>query len=1318
MHRAQQIDREPMTDPTMHLPSAGDLFARRFLVEGPVASGGMGVIFRAVDRDSGKPVALKLLQNLGGATEIERFRREAGILDELRHPHIVSYVAHGLDETGRRYLAMEWLDGEDLAQRLRRGPLPLSEAMALLHGVSAALAEAHAHGVVHRDIKPSNLFLRGGDPAHVAVLDFGIARRTLQSGILTRTGALIGTPEYMSTEQARGAPDIGPAADIFSLGSVFYECLAGEAPFSGEHVAAVLVKVLFEEPRSLTSRRTDVPQALGELVTRMLRKDPRDRFAHGQALHEAVRRIELPTEAASIAIHPTIVAPLALTPQEQQIFSLAVALPRTDATTQATESADQHDPQLTLQQRLRDLGADALLLADGTIVATVFPSASVSDQVLVAARCGLMMKERLPDHAIAVATGRGQLRGQMPIGEAMGRALELLRATEEAAASATGVWLDTLSENLLAGRLRVAYAAGRTLLSPAQDATIDEDIRRLLGQPTPCVGREQELATLATILETCISDSEARAVGVLAPPGMGKSRLRHETLRAARLRHPELLVVLGRGDIMHAGAPYGLLAQGLRRLSGLVGGESEEVQRERLRARLVMHLSTETADATIGFLGELCGVRFPGESSAAMSAARHDPRVMHDHVTMAFLGWLRAELDAHPVLLVLEDLHWGDALTTQLLEQALRELRDLPLCILALARPEVQELFPAFWDPAKLQVLLLRALSRRACERLAQGVLGKEADGAAIARIVEQAAGHPLYLEELIRAIAEGRKDTLPETVLAMLIARLSQLDPAARTLLRAASVFGETFTRDGLLALLAGESTGASLDGSLALLVRAEFIGPLRERGDGGSSSYKFRHALVRDAAYSLLTADNQAAAHHLACVHLEQAGGVDPAVLAGHADEARDSARSVRHHREAGERAVNCFDLAAARRHAQRAIDSGAQGVDLGTLRAIQGWSAVAQLDLTVAHDCSLAAVDALPAGSLWWTKAIGSFFYCVFFAGRTEHAERMIGQFFAADPGPDARNAYLEAGAVLAIVFALTGMARPFELLAGKLSLVASNLDPAEHGHLHQTLGMRGHYLLPTPYAALDHYRRAVALFNARGERHWVPQTMFRMGLSILELGDFTRGEAVLREAQTTAAVIGDAFFATVVQLHLGLYLSQQADVAAWAEARDTGETYVGQPQLGPAVSGAANEILARVSLAAGDLAAAESFARAALASFAVLLPYRFSAVPILIEVLIRIGRAAEARTIAEDALGLLDALGCTGACEVPLRHAVARVRLADGDVDGAREALQVALARYELRVAEIPDEALRQSYLDRADNRELHALGRSLGLITGA
>ena len=1305
-----------MPDPTLHLPSAGDLFARRFLVEGPVASGGMGVIFRAVDRDSGKPVALKLLQTLGGATEVERFRREAGILDELRHPHIVSYVAHGLDEAGRRYLAMEWLDGEDLAQRLRRGPLALPEALALLHGVSAALAEAHAHGVVHRDIKPSNLFLRGGDPARVSVLDFGVARRTLQSGVLTRTGALIGTPEYMSTEQARGAPDIGPAADIFSLGSVFYECLAGQAPFAGEHVAAVLVKVLFEEPRPLASRRAGVPQALDELVARMLRKEPRDRFAHGQALHEAVRRVAVPADDPAIAAHPTIAAPFALTPQEQQIFSLAVALPRTCATTQATESADSQDQHAPLRQRLCELGAGVELLADGTLVATVFPSASVSDQVIVAARCGLMMKERLPDHAIAVATGRGQLRGQMPIGEAMGRALELLRTAAEAAASATGVWLDTLSENLLAGRLRVAHAAGRTLLSPAQDATLDEDIRRLLGQPTPCVGREQELAMLATILETCIADSEARAVGVLAPPGLGKSRLRHEALRAARLRHPELLVVLGRGDIMHAGAPYGLLAQGLRRLSGLAGGEPEAVQRERLRARLTMHLSAETAEKTLGFLGELCGLRLPGEASAAMSAARQDPRVMHDHVTTSFLAWLRAELDVHPVLLVLEDLHWGDALTAQLLEQALRELRDLPLCVLALARPEVRELFPAFWDPATLQVLPLRALSRRACERLAQGVLGEAADDAAIARIVEQAAGHPLYLEELIRAIAEGRKDTLPETVLAMLVARLSQLDPAARTLLRAASVFGETFTRDGLLALLAGDPAGASLDATLALLVRAEFIGPLR--GDGGASSYKFRHALVRDAAHSLLTADNQAAAHLLACVHLEQAGGVDPAVLAGHADAAHDRARSVRHHREAGERAVNCFDLAAARRHAQRAIDSGAQGLDLGTLRAIQGWSAVAQLDLTAAHDCSLEAVSVLPAGSLWWTKAIGSFFYCVFFAGRTEHAERMIGQFLAAEPRPDARNAYLEAGAVLAIVFALTGMARPFDRLADKLSLVASSLDPAEHGHLHQALGMRGHYLLPTPYAAREHYRRAVALFSARGERHWVPQTMFRVGLSHLELGELTRGEAVLREAQATAAAIGDAFFATVVQLHLGLYLSQQRDGAARAEARDIGETYVRQPQLGPAVAGAAHEILARVSLGAGELAAAESFARAALTAFTMLLPYRLSAVPVQVELLSRLGRTAEARTLAEEALGSLEAHGCTGTCELPLRHALVRVRLADGDVDGARAALQVALARFELRVAEIPDAALRQGYLDRADHRELRALGRSLGLVTGA
>ena len=229
----------------------------------------MGAVYRAQDRHTGQPVALKLLRD-AGPRERQRFLRESRLLCELCHPHIVAYVAHGSAEDGHPYLAMEWLEGEDLSRHLSRGPLSLAAAMQIVHRVAAALALAHGGGVIHRDLKPTNLFLCNGDPARVKVLDFGIARRLSRSQALTQSGALIGTPEYMAPEQARGEGAVGPAVDIFALGCVLYECLTGRPPFQGEHLAAVLIKILLEEPEPVERWRPGVPVALSGLLTRML----------------------------------------------------------------------------------------------------------------------------------------------------------------------------------------------------------------------------------------------------------------------------------------------------------------------------------------------------------------------------------------------------------------------------------------------------------------------------------------------------------------------------------------------------------------------------------------------------------------------------------------------------------------------------------------------------------------------------------------------------------------------------------------------------------------------------------------------------------------------------------------------------------------------------------------------------------------------------------------------------------------------------------------------------------------------------------------
>src|SRR5262249_39727549 len=203
-----------------------------------------------------------------------RFEREGQVLSELHHPCVVRYIAHGFTKAGEPYLAMEWLEGETLDERLARTGLSLEESLRVGRPLSAAAAAAHSRGVVHRDIKPSNLFLVGGQIEQIKVLDFGVARfgRTLSS--MTRTGVLVGTPGYMAPEQASGSREVDARADIFSLGCVLFECLTGRPAFVGEHVIAVLAKIVFEDAPRVSELRDDIPESLDDLVARMRSKDP------------------------------------------------------------------------------------------------------------------------------------------------------------------------------------------------------------------------------------------------------------------------------------------------------------------------------------------------------------------------------------------------------------------------------------------------------------------------------------------------------------------------------------------------------------------------------------------------------------------------------------------------------------------------------------------------------------------------------------------------------------------------------------------------------------------------------------------------------------------------------------------------------------------------------------------------------------------------------------------------------------------------------------------------------------------------------------
>ena len=267
--------------------------AATYEVDQEIGRGGMGIVYRARDKRLKRYVAIKILPpELSFRRDIRtRFLREAETAAQLSHPNIVPI--YSVDEVGNLvFFVMACIDGDNLAKQLQnRGPLPIEDVRRWLTEVGDALAYAHSRGVIHRDIKPDNILVDAID-GRALVTDFGIARAATDSGDtprLTATGMAIGTPAYMSPEQASGDRDLDARSDLYSLGIVAYQMLVGEPPFIGNTTPALLVKHLAEMPVPVDQRRSDVPPDLARIVMRLLEKAPEQRFQSAGEMVQAMK---------------------------------------------------------------------------------------------------------------------------------------------------------------------------------------------------------------------------------------------------------------------------------------------------------------------------------------------------------------------------------------------------------------------------------------------------------------------------------------------------------------------------------------------------------------------------------------------------------------------------------------------------------------------------------------------------------------------------------------------------------------------------------------------------------------------------------------------------------------------------------------------------------------------------------------------------------------------------------------------------------------------------------------------------------------------
>ncbi|WP_428267386.1 serine/threonine-protein kinase PknK [Haliangium sp.] len=1317
-----------------------DLVDHRFRIEREIATGGMGRVYRARDQQTGKAVAIKVL-GYQDATARERFLDEAVLLARLRHPGIVRYVAHGVMAGGDPYLAMEWLAGENLAQYLRRRPsttvvdarvraptededgmmsspvgaqLTLSQTLQLGRRLAEAVGQLHDNGFVHRDIKPDNLFLADGDIEQVKLIDFGTIRHRTTSGQRTEPGHLVGTPFYMSPEQARSNEEVGPTTDVWGIGCVLYECLTGYKAFWADNIMVVLTHILLDDPIPVRERRPEVPEAVAELVMQTLNKDPSRRPSDAMALAKALQQLgaaigtadTLPSGATETAteVRAQGSSPHALTGVERRVSCLLYAGHAPDHAPPAIEP---------LAQAVEPIGADVQRLANGCLLVSLRGTGAPIDQASRAALAALALRSTAPALSMVLATGRVEGPRQMPQIRALTQAA---RALSQLAPGT--IRLDDDTATVLDARFDIHYGPDGPTLAGERP---HEATRTLLGKPSRWVGRRRELETLAAIFAECAEEAVARAVLVTAPAGMGKSRLRYELERVLRDRGYDFEVLRGRGDAVAAGSPFIMLAPAIRRFIGLRDGDSLETERAQLVGRVAQVVPAPERARVTAFLGEMIGVGFPDDDDDALRAARGDAMLRNQLMQAAWQDWLAAECERKPLLLVLEDLHWGDLPSVQYIDGALRALGDAPLMVLALARPEVHSTFHNLWSQRALSEIPLHPLPRRASKELILDSLGADLDDEVIDAILVRAGGNAFYLEELIRAVSENHhydSASLPATIVGMVQARLDRLGNEAKRVLRAASIFGEVFWKEGTKILL-GDSGVFKVHEWLDDLVEAELIQRQPESRLPGLEEYSFRHALVRDGAYAMLTAEDRRLGHALAGNWLEAQGERDHLVLAEHYMRGGEPGEAIPHFQRAATQALESNDLAAATQRAERAIMAGAQGAMRGALRSLQSVAEYWLGDYARSRYAGAEAAELLPSGSGEWFAAVGSALVSSARLGDHDQVARFFDVALSAECAPGAEAAQLICLCRGAFQLVFHGhLDRADEILPriAKLADAARERDAldalteAQVCHLHSV--RRAQTGVPTAF--LGDLQEAVAAFERAGDIRNVALERTTVAWTWAELGFLDRAAEMCERNLRDAQVDGNLAAATYAKVNLGYILTQLEGRLSEARTLLEDAIEVCHQAGNSRLEGWARAHLAWVEHKQERHVDEERQAAQAIELLAATPGLQAWALAVRVRALLALDRADEAVRLADQAVDMLDQLGglLQGIALPPLMRALARD--ATGDLDGAHDAARDAVRRLHERARSIDDPEWRRRYLDLEDNRLTLVLARTWGV----
>jgi serine/threonine protein kinase/tetratricopeptide (TPR) repeat protein len=959
---------------------------RAYEITEEIGSGGMATVYRAYQPSMDRHVAIKVIRSsiLHDPSLRERFQREARLIARLEHPHLLPvYDFDGEHEPP--YIVMRYLEGGTLKQVQQRGGVPRDELLYILHQVSGALDYAHRQGVVHRDLKPSNVMIDREGNAFLT--DFGIARSTGGDQELTGTGIMVGTPGYIAPEQAKGNGTVGKAADVYSLGVMAFELLTGRPPYEHESGFEVILAHLNNPIPKASEREPSLPATVDQVLSRALAKEPEKRHESAAALVEDLTR--------ALRIKPSN-APANLQSMTQtisldQLAALQAKKDQAETPTNATPSDAQR--QMTavsvdvteMAEILYETGADAeRVRATMDRLWTRFGE--------VAARHGGVVHSRSEETGL-VLWGRDRAR-EDDTERAIRAALDLRDAvlaesrnllgkswepTDEsplpfAAGITTGpVLLERESDSgtytasgapiTLASRLKDAAPPGGVLVAHETYTLVrgvftfvPRDPLRIRGRKEPLevylvaqvkprafrlkargiegvetkmIGREIELRLLQEALTLTLEDGETQVVTVVGEAGVGKSRLLYEFSSWMDLQEQTVWFFQARATQPSMLQPYSLTRDLFSFRFQILDSDPLAMVHEKFAKGVEGFLGAGSARKA-QFIGQLVGFDFSEQPEVA--AALKDPDSFRA-VAQGYLGELFTTASkANPVVIHIEDIHWADDRSLDLVNNLVRENTHLPLFVLCMSRPSLYERRPQWGEGQRFhERIQLEPLSQLSSRRLVRELLKNVPEVPPELRdlVVDRADGNPFYIEELIKALIDDRVilkgdpewsvDTtrlstvrVPATLTGVLQSRLDTLPLPLQQMLQRASVVGRIFW-DASAIHLNRETAGVGADETRAMLEELrdrEMVLQREESGFAGTTEFVFRHAILRDVTYETVVPRQRRAFHKLVGDWLMEVGGERAGehtlLVAEHYTRAEEPTLAAAQLRKAGERVL----------------------------------------------------------------------------------------------------------------------------------------------------------------------------------------------------------------------------------------------------------------------------------------------------------------------------------------------------------------------------------------------------------------------------